>query len=63
MKFTQKNQEIPGYTRKMNTSWMYSQKAVRLVEEYLDKFPEIIYHLAQGQNNDLVADQIYDPTE
>jgi 5'-3' exoribonuclease 1 len=45
--------QIPGYTRKEGTSWFYSNKAVSLVQNYMQEFPELFEHLAKHTGNDV----------
>ncbi|XP_008193749.1 5'-3' exoribonuclease 1 isoform X2 [Tribolium castaneum] len=59
MKFSKKNQETPGYTRKIENVWFYTSKAVDLVREYINNFPEVFRFLASGSNDDLDADAIF----
>lgn len=60
LKFSKKNQETPGYTKKFDTTWCYSMKAVDLVREYITKFPEILKCLSNNNFNDeLLADNIF----
>ncbi|XP_061162690.1 5'-3' exoribonuclease 1-like [Saccostrea echinata] len=41
LKFTKKNEEVPGYTKLTNEGWLYSQKATDTVLAYLQKFPDM----------------------
>ncbi|XP_060069308.1 5'-3' exoribonuclease 1-like [Ylistrum balloti] len=41
LKFTKRNEEVPGYTKKTEEGWTYSDKALQVVSEYLREFPEI----------------------
>jgi 5'-3' exoribonuclease 1 len=45
--------QIPGYTRKEGTVWLYSNKAVSLVQNYMQEFPELFEHLAKHTGNDV----------
>lgn len=45
--------QIPGYTRKEGTVWLYSNKAVSLVQNYMQVFPELFEHLAKHTGNDV----------
>jgi len=45
--------QIPGYTRKEGTVWFYSNKAVSLVQNYMQEFPELFEHLAKHTGNDV----------
>lgn len=45
--------QIPGYTRKEGTVWLYSYRAVSLVQNYMQEFPELFEHLAKHTGNDV----------
>jgi len=45
--------QIPGYTRKEGTVWFYSNKAVILVQNYMQEFPKLFEHLAKHTGNDV----------
>lgn len=42
LKFEAKSQKVLGYTRKGDSGWQFSSKAVKLIEDYKNSFPEII---------------------
>ena len=37
LKFNKKNEEVPGYTKKVGNEWMYSSAAEQLLAEYLER--------------------------
>ncbi|XP_021342502.1 5'-3' exoribonuclease 1-like [Mizuhopecten yessoensis] len=41
LKFTKRNEEVPGYTKRTDEGWTYSDKAMEVVGQYLAEFPEI----------------------
>jgi hypothetical protein len=45
--------QIPGYTRKEGAVWYYSYKAISLVQNYMQEFPELFEHLAKHTGNDV----------
>ncbi|GAA5932467.1 chromatin-binding exonuclease XRN1 [Sporobolomyces koalae] len=51
LKFEAKGQKVLGYSRKGDSGWEYSQKAVELIQEYRNKFPEVA--TALGRRGDL----------
>ncbi|XP_021920765.1 5'-3' exoribonuclease 1 isoform X2 [Zootermopsis nevadensis] len=53
LKFNKRNEEIPGYTRKLGAVWQYSNKAVDLVQKYMEQFPVLFEHLAKHTGNDV----------
>lgn len=52
MKFTKSNEELTGYTKR-SRMWLYSNKTVDIVREYVAKFPHIfaIMEAKSGRNN------------
>lgn len=39
-----------GFTKKFDNVWMYSQKAIDLLGEYIQRFPELIKVLLRADN-------------
>lgn len=37
LKFNKKNEEVPGYTKKVGNEWMYSSAVEQLLAEYLER--------------------------
>lgn len=37
LKFNKKNEEVPGYTKKVRNEWMYSSAVEQLLAEYLER--------------------------
>lgn len=54
MKLQKKNLETPGYTKKIDGVWYYTDAAIEAVGEYADNFPEVFdYLMSNGfQKND-----------
>ncbi|XP_012226430.1 5'-3' exoribonuclease 1 [Linepithema humile] len=57
LKFNKKNEEMPGYTRKDNSQWLYSTKAVELIRNYMVKYPDLFERLAQNVTNDIFQEE------
>lgn len=38
LKFNKKNEEVPGYTKKVGSEWMYSSAAEQLLAEYMERW-------------------------
>lgn len=38
LKFNRKNEEVPGYTKKVGNEWMYSSAVEQLLAEYLERY-------------------------
>lgn len=41
LKFEAKSQKVLGYAQRNEQGWEYSQKAIDLILEYKEKFPEV----------------------
>lgn len=37
LKFNKKNEEVPGYTKKVGNEWMYSSATEQLLAEYIER--------------------------
>ena len=37
LKFTKRQEEVPGYTKMFEGQWTYSEKALNTVREYMQK--------------------------
>lgn len=61
LKFNVKNQETPGYTRKVNNNWLYSEKTVNLIREYMEFCPKIFEILSYNEKADNIALEILFP--
>lgn len=56
--------QIPGYARKLNSGgWSYSPEAMKLLEDFLAKFPVMFQYLSQHPKDDKYyeADLFPDP--
>ncbi|KAJ3213714.1 hypothetical protein HDU67_002555 [Dinochytrium kinnereticum] len=53
LKFEGKGKKVLGFTRKSENGWEYSQRALDLIKEYKDKFPEVFSGLERKARNDL----------
>ncbi|PLW18535.1 hypothetical protein PCANC_16180 [Puccinia coronata f. sp. avenae] len=59
MKFEAKGQKVLGLTQKTESGWEYSADAVKLIEEYLKRFPEILDSLEMRGNDIMSAHEIF----
>ncbi|XP_029664328.1 5'-3' exoribonuclease 1 isoform X1 [Formica exsecta] len=57
LKFNKRNEEMPGYTRKENSQWLYSAKAIELIRNYMTKCPNLFERLAQNVTNDIFQEE------
>ncbi|XP_055969914.1 5'-3' exoribonuclease 1 [Sorex fumeus] len=53
LKFNKKNEEVPGYTKRVGSEWMYSAAAEQLLEEYLERAPELFSYIAKNSQEDV----------
>lgn len=52
LKFNKSNQEVVGYTKKVDGRyWNYSDKAIQLIKEYVNKFPDVIRYLCNNNED------------
>lgn len=49
--------KVPGYTRKENSQWLYSTKAIELIRNYMTKCPNLFERLAQNVTNDIFQEE------
>ncbi|XP_036099818.1 5'-3' exoribonuclease 1 isoform X4 [Molossus molossus] len=53
LKFNKKNEEVPGYTKKVGNEWMYSSAAEQLLAEYIERAPELFSYIAKNSQEDV----------
>ncbi|XP_053454555.1 5'-3' exoribonuclease 1 isoform X4 [Nycticebus coucang] len=53
LKFNKKNEEVPGYTKKIGSEWMYSSAAEQLLAEYLERAPELFSYISKNSQEDV----------
>ncbi|KAL2825996.1 XRN 5'-3' exonuclease N-terminus-domain-containing protein [Aspergillus cavernicola] len=58
LKFEARKQKVLGYSRRGDSGWEFSAKAVSLLQQYMIKFPEFIAGIQQNPRNDR-----YQPTD
>ncbi|PLN77665.1 XRN 5'-3' exonuclease N-terminus-domain-containing protein [Aspergillus taichungensis] len=58
LKFEAKKQKVLGYSRRGDSGWEFSAKAVELLQQYMIKFPEFIAGIQRNPQNDR-----YKPTD
>ncbi|KAK6965733.1 5p-3p exoribonuclease 1-like isoform X2 [Biomphalaria glabrata] len=51
LKFTKRCEEVPGYTRRLEDGWGYSYKCVKIVEDYINSFPDVWIKVQQQKAN------------
>lgn len=63
LKLNKKNEEIPGYTKKIEGQWLYSQKSINLVRDYMKHCPELFSYITAHLGNDIFYESELFPTE
>ncbi|XP_044288700.1 5'-3' exoribonuclease 1 isoform X3 [Varanus komodoensis] len=53
LKFKKKNEEVPGYTKKVGNEWMYSSAVEQVLDEYLERAPELFNYVAKNSQEDI----------
>ncbi|RWS07877.1 exoribonuclease 1-like protein [Dinothrombium tinctorium] len=53
LKFNSKNLEVPGYSKRKDEQWLFSKKAIDLLQDYIDKFPFIFENLVNISDKDI----------
>lgn len=54
LKFNKMNQEMPGWSRKSDGAWLYSDRTRDVLRQYIDEFPELFDFLSAN-----TADEFY----
>jgi 5'-3' exoribonuclease 1 len=63
LKFEAKKQKVLGYSRKSESGWEYSQKAVDLILSFRQMFPEFINGISNKPSGDIYKDDDFYPKE
>ena len=63
LKFEAKQQKVLGYSRKGQSGWEYSPKAVELISQYMINFPDFIAGVQRNPKGDGFADTDFYPEE
>ncbi|KAK6302558.1 hypothetical protein J4Q44_G00269130 [Coregonus suidteri] len=53
LKFNKKNEEVPGYTKRTEKEWLYSDAVEELMAEYLDRFSEVFDLVSRNSHDDV----------
>ncbi|KAE8221479.1 hypothetical protein CF319_g5174 [Tilletia indica] len=59
LKFESKGEKVLGYSRRSATGWEFSDKAIALIQEYVQTFPEIPERIAQRPRDDLSSAELF----
>ena len=55
LRFNQRNEEVPGFSKKINDTWYLSRKVGDIMAEYMEKFPKVIENLSSGMGRDVFS--------
>uniref|UniRef100_A0A8C5PDK7 5'-3' exoribonuclease 1 n=1 Tax=Leptobrachium leishanense TaxID=445787 RepID=A0A8C5PDK7_9ANUR len=53
LKFNKKNEEVPGYTKKVGTEWTYSSAVEQLLGEYIERYPDLFAYISKHSQDDM----------
>ncbi|KAM4772610.1 5'-3' exoribonuclease 1 isoform 2-T2 [Rhinophrynus dorsalis] len=53
LKFNKKNEEVPGYTKRVGTEWTYSSAVEQLLAEYIERYPELFTYISKNSQDDV----------
>ncbi|XP_068136887.1 5'-3' exoribonuclease 1 isoform X2 [Hyperolius riggenbachi] len=53
LKFNKKNEEVPGYTKRVGTEWTYSSAVEQLLGEYTERYPELFTYVSKNSQEDV----------
>ncbi|KAF7521522.1 hypothetical protein PCG10_008301 [Penicillium crustosum] len=63
LKFQAKQQKVLGYSRRGESGWEFSQKAVELIQQYMINFPEFIAGIQRNPQSDRYSPTDFYPEE
>ena len=63
LKFEARKQKVLGYSRRGESGWEFSQKAVDLLQQYMIKFPEFFAGIQRNPQNDRYSPYDFYPEE
>ncbi|GLA39344.1 hypothetical protein AnigIFM63309_006681 [Aspergillus niger] len=63
LKFEARKQKVLGYSRRGDSGWEFSPKAVELLQQYMIKFPEFIAGIQRNPQNDRYTPTDFYPEE
>lgn len=61
LKFEAKKLKVLGYSRKQQSGWEYSQKAIDLLANYMTRFPEFVAQIQRNPTGDAWDDTVFYP--
>lgn len=63
LKFNKTNEEVPGWSKKVDSGWLYSMKTIDVLRRYIQEFPEFFDYVAasSGSGDDFTDVQVFGP--
>lgn len=55
LKFNTRREVVPGFSKKQDDTWLFSQKVFKLMEEYWEKFPALFMNLSRHTDRDMFS--------
>ncbi|KAG8224751.1 hypothetical protein J437_LFUL005320 [Ladona fulva] len=60
LKFNKRRQEVPGFTKKDDNVWLYSERCIELLNNYIRKFPKLFKYLSEhADRNDFEESEVF----
>jgi 5'-3' exoribonuclease 1 len=56
LKFTKSKEEIPGWSKKVDSGWLYSANTIQVLNRYINEFPDFFDFLSQHSGSDDFTD-------
>lgn len=57
LKFNKAKEEIPGWSKKADSGWLYSINTIKVLERYINEFPDFFDFLSQHTGSDDFTDE------
>ncbi|XP_032782787.2 5'-3' exoribonuclease 1 isoform X1 [Daphnia magna] len=57
LKFNKSKEEIPGWSKKADSGWLYSINTIKVLERYINEFPDFFDFLSQHTGSDDFTDE------
>jgi 5'-3' exoribonuclease 1 len=57
LKFNKSKEEIPGWSKKVDSGWLYSANTIKVLDRYINEFPDFFDFLSQHSGSDDFTDQ------
>lgn len=57
LKFNKSKEEVPGWSKKVDSGWLYSANTIKVLDRYINEFPDFFDFLSQHSGSDDFTDQ------